>query len=146
MSSLGISELARLPVRCAWAATGLETIVVNGRETGVFKFDLERVKSVMRPIANAIHFWDYAEAYAGKWNVFITSLRFWEDLAGQPNQWEPFRNLLATIQFVVKPVPQPAIFTYAVHEMPDGLVFEFVFYGAFTIHCFGPRPGKALAV
>jgi len=122
-----------------------ETIVVDGEETGAFRFDLERVKSVIRPIANAIHFNDYGETYADKWNVFLSSLKSWEDFAGQPNQWDPFRNLLGTIQFVAKPVPQPAIFTYAVHEMPDGLVYELVFYGAFRIHCFGPRPGRAPA-
>lgn len=116
-----------------------ETIVVNGEETAKFTFDLERVKSVMRAIANAIYFKDYGESYDGLWNVFVTSLKSWEDFAGEPNQWEPFRNLLATIQFAEKPVPQPAIFMYAVHEMPDGFVFKFVFYGAFTIHCFGPK-------
>lgn len=123
-----------------------ETTVVNGEETGVFKFDLERVKSVMEPIANAIYFKDYGEGYVGKWNVFITSLMSREDLAGQPNQWQPFRDLLGTLQFVAKPVPQPAIFRYAVCEIPGGVVFEFVFYEAFTSHCFGPRPDKTTTV
>ena len=120
-----------------------ETVLVNGEETGVFTFDLERVKSVMRAIANAVYFKDYGETFGAKWNVFVTSVKSWEDFAGEPNQWAAFRNLLARIQFVAKPVPQPTIFTYGVHEMPDGLVYEFLFFGAFKVHCFGPKPEKS---
>jgi hypothetical protein len=116
-----------------------EIVHFEGEKTGVFKVDLERMKSVMRPIANAIHFKDYGDRYSAEWNVFVTSMKSREDFVGQPNQSQSFRTLLSTIQFVAKPVAQPNIFAYAVNEMADGLVFEFVFYGSFTIHCFGPR-------
>ena len=116
-----------------------ETIEFNGEDTGRFRIDLERMQAVMRPIASATYFKDYGEKYAAEWNVFVTSLKSMEDFAGQPTQWQQFRNLLATMQFVAKSVPQPEIFTYAVNEMPGGIAFEFVFYGGFTIHCFGPK-------
>jgi hypothetical protein len=91
----------------------------------------------MIPIANAIHFKDYGEKYSAQWNVFFMSMRSRDEIAAQV--WQPFRNLLATIKFVAKPVPQPDIFTYAVLEMAYGLAFEFVFYGAFKVYCFGPK-------
>jgi hypothetical protein len=115
-----------------------ERILLNGEETGTFRVDLERVKSVMRPIANALYFLDYGEQYAAEWNVFVTSLKSREDFAGLPSQGQRFRDLLSSIHFLARPVPQPDIFTYANSEIPGGIVFELVFYGSFTTHCFGP--------
>lgn len=109
----------------------------------MFRADLERIRSVVRPIANAIYFKDHGQRYPGTWNVFVASMKSWEDVAGLSSRWEPFRKLLAMTQFVSKPVPYPMIFTYAVNEMPGGLVLEFVFYGAFTVYCFGPNVGGA---
>ena len=114
-----------------------EKVYFNGDETGVFTIDLDRIKSVMRPIANALYFHDYGEVYSGQWKVFIPSMGSRDK--GSAEQWQGFRDLLASIQFTAKPVPHPDIFTYLVHEMPDGFVWEFVFYGAFKVHCFGPK-------
>lgn len=116
-----------------------EAIEFNGVKTGRFRIDLQRMQSVMRPIANAIYYSDYGSRYDAEWKVFVTSLKSLEDFTGQVNQWQPFRNLLVTLQFLDRATPHPTIFKYAVHEMPDGLIFKFEFYGSFTIHCFGPR-------
>ena len=120
-----------------------EIVHFNGEETAKFTVDLDRMKSVMVPIANAIYFKDYGESYRGQWNVFIASLGSRDENAAQ--SWQNFCDLLATLQFDAKPVPQPAIFTYGVHEMADGLVLEFVFYGAFKVRCFGPKTPSVLA-
>jgi hypothetical protein len=100
----------------------------------------------MKPIANALYFMDYGERYAAEWNVFVTSLKSREDLAGLPSQWQRFRDLLSSIQFVARPAPQPDIFTYANGEISAGIVFELVFYGSFTTHCFGPTADRLQAV
>ena len=115
-----------------------ERILLNAEETGTFRVDLDRVKSVMRPIANALYFMERGERYPAEWNVFVTSLKSREDFAGLPSQWQRFRDLLSSIQFLARPVSQPDIFTYAFSEIPGGVVFELVFYGSFTTHCFGP--------
>jgi len=69
-----------------------ETIVVDGQETGVFPFDLQRLKSVMKAMANAIYFRDYGHRCTADWKIFATSLKSREDLDGQVSQWEPFEN------------------------------------------------------
>lgn len=115
------------------------TVQLGADQTAVFKADVKRIKRVMEPIANAIYFKDYGRRYENTWTVFVSALKSQEDLAGTLDQWQQFRDLLARISFTAKPVPQPAIFQYGVHEMPDGFVFEFVFYGAFVVHSFGPN-------
>jgi hypothetical protein len=96
----------------------------------------------MKAIANAIYFRDYGHRYTADWKIFATSLKAHEDLDGQVSQWEPFRKLLQGIQFAQKSVSHPNIFTCGVHEMSDGFVFKFVFYEAFALHCWGPKPSS----
>jgi hypothetical protein len=121
----------------------VRAIEFNGEQLGAFTVDLERMGSVMKPIANAIYFKEYGEGYPARWNIFVASMRSREDAAGQSSQWQSFRNLIAGIQFVAKPVPQPAIFKYSVSEMPREIAFEFIFYGTFTVYCFGPTIAKS---
>jgi hypothetical protein len=115
-----------------------DTVRFAGDETAKFTVDLERMKAVMRPIAHAVYFADFGRRFEPQWNVFVASMRSREDLAGLPSQWQPFRDLLATLQFVPRKVPYPEIFTYGIHQMDGGLVYRFVFYGSFRVHCFGP--------
>jgi len=123
-------------------------ICINGQDTGAFTVDLERVKSKMAPIANAIYFKEYGHQYPAQWNVFLASMRSQDAdgrLIAESSRWQKVRKLVATIQFVPKLVPQPNVFGFGVCELPGGLMFEFVFYGGFTIHCFGPMIEKNLA-
>jgi hypothetical protein len=122
----------------------LEQIHFNGEETGTFSVDLERVKSVMRPIANALYFIDSGEPCRSVWKVFVTSLRSQANIDGLPSQWTELRGLLSSIQFLAKPVPQPDIFTYAMGKITGGVVYELVFYGSFVTHCFGRTAGRPL--
>jgi hypothetical protein len=115
-----------------------ERMPFNGEEAATFRVDLERVKSVMRPIANALYFLNYGERYKAQWNVFVTSLKMRADLAGDTTKWQSFRDLLSSFQVVAKRVPQRDVFTYAIGEISGGIVLELVFYGSFTTHCFGP--------
>src|SRR5262249_28302319 len=123
-----------------------DRILFDGEETATFRVDLQRVKSVMRPIANALYFLNYDKRYTAQWNVFVTSLKTREDLAGDTTELQSFRDLLSSIQFVATPVPQRDVFTYAVGEISGGIVFELVFYGSFTTHCFGPTTTKGQTI
>jgi hypothetical protein len=110
-----------------------------GDETIKFTINLDRMKAVMRPIAHAVYFEDFGQRYDSQWNVFFASMVSQEDLADLPSQWQPFRNLLTTLQFLPREVSHPEIFTYGINRMSGGLVYEFVFYESFIVHCFGPH-------
>jgi hypothetical protein len=99
-----------------------EIIRFAGDETIKFTIDLERIKGVMRPIAHAVYFGDFGQRYESQWNVFVASMRSQEDLAGLPSQWQSFRDLLATLQFLPRDVSHPEIFTYGINRMSGGLV------------------------
>ena len=118
-----------------------EEISFEGAKTGIFKVDLERFKSVMRPIAHALYFKGNGHILQGDVNVFVTGLKSREDLNGK-SKWEAFRNKLRDLKFDPMPVPQPRIFQYGVHAMDGGFVLRFLFYETFEVHCWGPGPAK----
>jgi hypothetical protein len=106
----------------------------------MFTSDLDRFESVMKPIANALYFKDTGMRYGETWTVFVDNLRSQEELDGVSQPWQPFRRLLATMEFGNMPTPHPDVFSYAARQFPDGLVLKLVFYGSFKVYCFGPMP------
>lgn len=112
----------------------IEPVLIDSEELGRFTYDIARIKSVMSAVACGIYYKKYGERYTAQWNVFVTSLRSQNEA-----QIEPLRRLLSALHFDAQPVPQPRVFSYGIHEMVDGLIWELVFYGSFTIHCFGPK-------
>jgi hypothetical protein len=123
----------------------IRPIDFNGEKVGIFSVDLARIDSVMRAIASAVHLKEYGKKYVGQWQVFVASTKSQEDLNGQLAPWQEFRLLLASLQFVQRPVPQPKVFEYSISLLPDGLVFKFAFYQGFIVYCFGPKAERTVA-
>lgn len=116
---------------------GAEFVIVDGEQTAVFPFDLERFKGVMEAIAYGLFYLENNnERYCGQWNVFSPTLLGTDDLAGIPNNWHGFRELMGQIPFALKASPEPTVFRYGKHEFEDGIHFAyaFEFYGGFHVY------------
>ena len=123
-----------------------ENVHIKGQETGIFKGDLDRIRAVMRPIANARYFKDHGTAYTATWKIFITSMTTPKEIETGVSGWEPFVDFVMRLPFKKKDVPEPEVFRYGVFEMIGGIAYEFVFYDGFFVHCWGPTPSVGCEV
>ena len=110
-----------------------ELVILDGEETAVFPFDLQRFKQVMVAIASALFYRVGGRPYKGQWKVFSPTLHGANDLVGIPDNWQQFRDLLRAIPFELKAAPEPSVFRYGVHNFDDGehFAYLFEFYGGF---------------
>ncbi len=115
---------------------GAEFVVVNGEPAAIFRFDLQRFKQVMEAIASGLFYREHDQSYAGQWQVFSPTLLGANDLAGVPDNWQAFRNLMGRIRFALRAAPEPTVFRYGVHRFEDGvhLAYALEFYGGFHVY------------
>jgi hypothetical protein len=113
----------------------MRPVQVCGDETGAFRVDLPRIQTVMKAIAYALYFRDYAKKHRGDWRIFTPSFHYAPTLhEGQPDPWEGFRKYLESGGFNAMPVPQPEVFKYGVIQSGQNqLMFRFEFYEGFVV-------------
>lgn len=114
----------------------VQFVVVNGERTAIYPFDLVRFKRVIEAVASGIFYVENHERHCGNWNVFSPTLLGANDLAGIPNDWQRFRNLMAQIPFEIQRSPEPTVFRYGKHQFDDHVHFAYAleFYGGFHIY------------
>jgi hypothetical protein len=112
---------------------GAEEVMVDGEQTLVFRFELERFRRVMEAIAFGLFYRENAERFGGQWQVFSPTLLAANDLVGIPDRWQTFRDLMSRVPFQLKPTPEASVFRYGVHDFNDGAHFSYAleFYGGF---------------
>lgn len=110
-------------------------MIINGEETAIFPFDLERFKRVIGAIASGLFYRVEGRPYEGQWTVFSPTLLGTNDLAGIPDNWQQFRELMGRIPFEPVAVPEPSVFRHGVHTFDDGehFAYAFEFYGGFQV-------------
>lgn len=108
----------------------LEPVLINGKESGAFSFDLPRVKSVMSAVARALAYRDFGRQFMGKWRVLCATLGSRKPTPG----WDKVRDLLTQASYDPIPTPVPDVFEYGIHRTkPVGFIYRLVFYGGFVV-------------
>jgi hypothetical protein len=122
-------------------------IIVEGQETGVYALDLVRFNSVMEAIAGAIYFKSFGKTYAGRWEIFASSLISTQAIfQGQHDGWDEIRHLFRHLSLAEMPTPQPEIFRCGIRQGDEEkLIYRFVFYGGFIVYAL-TRPTSHSAV
>ena len=108
----------------------LRGVEIGGEETGIFPFDLARVKRVILAVAHALAYRDFGREYIGQWHVFCATL-----LSRTPApKWNDLRNMLMSAQFEPIATPKPDVFAYAIHRTePVGVIYRLTLYEAFVV-------------
>jgi hypothetical protein len=115
---------------------GAEQVVLDGEQTLVFRFELERFRRVMEAIAFGLFYHENEDRFGGQWQVFSPTLlgaNGANDLVGIPDRWREFRMLMRRVPFQLMPTPESSVFRYGVHDFNDGahFAYAFEFYGGF---------------
>jgi hypothetical protein len=115
---------------------GAEFVVVDGEPTAIFQFDLDRFKRVMKAIAFGLYYNEHGQRYGAEWHVFSPTLLGANDLAGIPDDWQRFRDLMRRIPFELRAAPEPSVFRHGIHNFDDGVHFAYAleFYGGFRVY------------
>ena len=116
-------------------------MVVNGEPTAIFQLDLERFRRVMRAIASALYCKEHDQSCVGQWEVLSPTLLGANDIAGIPDDWQRFRDLMRRIPFQPKAAPEASVFRYGVHSFEDARHFAYAleFYGGFHIYVWNSK-------
>src|SRR5258705_2200292 len=111
-------------------------IIINGQETGVYKFELPRYKYVMEAIAYAVYFKMFGKTYGGSWAIFSPSMVSQSALLeGKTDGWDEYRRMLLQLKYTQVPTPQPKIFKLGIYRWNDDqLIYAFVFYEGFVVN------------
>jgi hypothetical protein len=117
-------------------------IILDGQETGVSFLEMQRFKTVMEAIAQAIYFKFSGKTHLGKWEIFGTSMVSAAMIfEGKLDGSEELRRLLRGLDLTELPMPQPEVFTCGVKQWnEETLAYEFRFYGGFVVHAVGFPP------
>ena len=117
------------------AFEGAEIVLVDGEPTAIFRFDLQRFKRVMEAIASGLFYREHILQYDRQWEVFSPTLIGANDLAGIPDGWQQFRDLMRRIPFELRATSEPSVFRFGVHDFEDGGHFAYAlkFYGGFDV-------------
>src|SRR5258708_77975 len=94
----------------------MRPLVRNGEEVGTFKVDLARLKAVMISTTQALHYRDHEQKW--QWWCFFTPTLGSEEAVyqQQPDNWEPFRQLLRNDPCKPCETGQPKVFSCAPHR------------------------------
>jgi len=115
---------------------GAEEVLLNGEQTVVFRFELERFRHVMEAIAFGLFYHQNEGRFGGHWQIFSPTLLGANDLVGIPDRWQEFRVLMRRVPFHLRPAPEPSVFRYGFHDFDDGAHFAYAleFYGGFHVY------------
>ena len=111
-------------------------MLANGQETGLVKLDMDRFKSIMKAIAYALYFYNFGKTFIGGFNIFGTNLISTKQLPPEASiELDKIRSMLSQVNFIEMKMPQPEVFKCGIYQENDhSFIFEFVFYGGFTVH------------
>jgi hypothetical protein len=114
----------------------LQPVEYEGNETGAFRIDLARHRTVMEAIAYAIYFATRGRKHYGDWRIFTPSFKYAPAiLDGKPDPWESMRNLLASGACRPLAMPEPEVFTCGeVANDQDQVIYRFEFYEAVVVN------------
>jgi hypothetical protein len=90
----------------------------------------------MEAIAYALFYRGNRGTYCHEWQVFSPTLLSANDLAGLPDNWQRFRDLMSTVPFTLRATAQPSVFRYGIHVFEDSphFAYAFEFYGGFHVY------------
>jgi hypothetical protein len=102
-----------------------------GEEAIAFRFDLRRLRTVIRGIARAVYFNQNASRFEGGWNV-LAGLHTDASIAGKPDEWQVRRILLDSFEYEDLGFPEPAVFRCEQAKAGQQVIYRLTFYEGFT--------------
>ena len=116
----------------------MRPLVRKGEEVGAFPVDLGRLKAVMISTTQALHYRDQGQKWRW-WRFFSPALGSERTLyQQQPDNWEPFRQLLRNDPCEPRETGEPTVFAYASHqfEAPSNWawMYKLTFYEGFVAY------------
>lgn len=120
----------------------VKPIILDGKETGIVTLDMSRCNQVMESIAYAIYYKTFDRSYAGRWDIFASSLVSNEALfQDKRDDTIEYRRLLQQLRFTQVPTPQPRVFRFAANMLDEEqFTYRFVFYEGFIVYARAMSP------
>lgn len=131
-----VRSFERSPALLRMTFSDIRAVNIQGIETGAFTVDTERIETVMKACANALHFHGTSERITN-WEIVLPNLRLPNDATeAASTAWFQVISLFRQMTFQVKPTASPDVFQYAIAKIEGGNVYSLRFFKNFRVHAY----------